>query len=380
MKWWLSAAAILALALVLQSGVLAYAMYVLLGLLLVSRYLARNWTSNLEAERRCSIQTAETGETVPIKLTLRNDNWMPVPWILLEDLLPRSALATANPAIKVKGKRLQVRMLWPRVTTDLSYKLKLQRRGYYQIGPLVMESGDLFGLHRRYRTAALPHYLLVYPRVVTLEDYDLASRRPIGEVRLTHRLYEDPTRISGVRAYQPGDPMNRVHWRVTARTGNLHCKVYEPSTIAGLTILLDFHRAGYSARGEPDRSELAVTTAVSLAHAVYVMNQQLGLVSNGRDAADRIKVEGWEGDFRTRQSVRGHVSMTDTSERLRPLVVNTARGIESFQAIRETLARIELTDGLTFAELVIETASRLPRDATVAAVLPTGAASRSRRR
>src|SRR5581483_3951428 len=139
-------------------------------------------------------------------------------------------------------------------------------RGYYQLGPLVMESGDLFGLHRRYRAAADPHFLLVYPRIVPLEGYDIESRRPIGDVRLVHRLYEDPTRIAGVREYQAGDALNRVHWGATARTGKLHSKVYEPSTLAGATLMLDFHKASYPRRGEPYRSELGVTAAVSLAN------------------------------------------------------------------------------------------------------------------
>src|SRR5262249_44789677 len=62
-------------------------------------------------------------------------------------------------------------------------------------------------------------------------------------------------------------------------------------------------------------------------------------------------------------------SMAEESDRLQPLVVETRRGVEQFQRIRETLARVELTDGLTVAQLVVETASRLPRDATVVAVL-----------
>src|SRR5207302_1065419 len=82
-----------------------------------------------------------------------------------------------------------------------------------------------------------------------------------------------------------GDPLNRVHWRATARTGQLHSKIHEPSTLSGATVLLDFHQAGYHARGEPFRSELAVVAAVSLANAVYEMGQQVGLVTNGRDAA-----------------------------------------------------------------------------------------------
>ena len=62
--------------------------------------------------------------------------------------------------------------------------------------------------------------------------------------------------------------------------------------------------------------------------------------------------------------------MAEESHRLRPLIVETRRGVEQLQRMRETLARVELTDGLTFAELVVETTSRLPRDATVVAVLP----------
>ncbi len=105
----------------------------------------------------------------------------------------------------------------------------------------MVETGDLFGLHRRYRVLTSPHFLLVYPDVVPLEGYELASRRPIGEIHLSHRLYEDPTRIAGVRRYELGDPLNRIHWRATARTGQLHCKLYEPSCVAGATLLLDFH-------------------------------------------------------------------------------------------------------------------------------------------
>jgi len=370
MKWFFGAILFLLTALILQSGLLAYAMYVLLAVMLLSRALARTWIGNLSATRRCKQLTAEIGDEVQVSLRIRNAGMLPVPWVLLEDLLPRRALDQRPPRLRTKGKRLQIRMLPGGKEVNSDYEIHCDMRGYYQIGPLVMESGDLFGLHRRYRVDADPQYLLVYPKVVPLQGYDLASRRPIGDVRLIHRLYEDPTRIAGVRPYEAGDPLNRVHWRATARTGQLHSKIYEPSTLAGASILMDFHEAGYHRQGEPHRSELAVTAAVSLANALYELGQQVGLVSNGRDAADRIRLEGWEHDYRTRKAARQHTVMRESSERLQPLVVDTRRGIEQFQRIRETLARVELTDGLTAAQLVLETNSRLPRDATVVALLP----------
>src|ERR1700730_16415447 len=61
--------------------------------------------------------------------------------------------------------------------------------------------------------------------------------------------------------------------------------------------------------------------------------------------------------------------MHETSERLEPVIVETRRGAEHLQRIRETLARVELTDGMTFAGLIIEVAGRLPRDATIVALL-----------
>jgi uncharacterized protein (DUF58 family) len=370
MKWFLGAIILLLAALILQSGLLAYAMYVLLAVMVLSRVLARLWIGHLTASRKCHDLTAEIGDEIPVEVTIHNSGVLPVPWVLLEDMLPRQALDQKPPRLRVRGKRIQIRMLPAGKEVALDYKLHCAMRGYYQIGPLVMESGDLFGLHRRFRVDAEPQYLLVYPKVVPLQGYDLASRRPIGDVRLIHRLYEDPTRIAGVRPYEQGDALNRVHWRATARTGQLHSKIYEPSTLSGATLVLDFHKAGYPHRGEPYRSELAVTAVASLANAVYEMGQQVGLVSNGRDAADRIRLEGWEHDYRTRQAARQSAVMHDESQRLQPLVVETRRGVEQFQRIRETLARIERTDGLTAAQLILETASRLPRDATVVAVLP----------
>ena len=134
-------------------------------------------------------------------------------------------------------------------------------------------------------------------------------------------------------------------------------------------MLLDFHQKGYVARSEPHGSELAVTAVASLANAVYQMGQQVGLITNGRDAADRIRQEGWRHEFTTREAARQNAGMRDHSDRLQPVVVETRRGPDQLMRILETLARVELTDGLTLPQLATETANRMPRDATVVVVL-----------
>jgi uncharacterized repeat protein (TIGR01451 family) len=367
-KWLIAAAVILAAAIVIESGLLAYAMYVLLGVMVLGRLMSRDWIGRITATRRVDATEAEVGDEVPVVVTVANNGGIPIPWMLLEDMLP--SLAIQQKRIVLKGKRFRIGVLFGKSEMTMKYRIECAMRGYHQIGPLLMESGDLFGLHRRHRVETEPAFLMVYPKIVPLLGYDVASRRPIGDIRLTHRLYEDPTRIAGVRPYETGDPLNRVHWRATARTGQLHCKMYEPTTLAGATILLDFHIDGYPKKGEPHRSELAVTTAASLAHAVATLGQQVGVASNGRDAADRIrKKEKGPLAFQSRTDARHVAEVTDENNRLKPLQVSTRRGSEQFQRIREMLARVELTDGTSFAHFILEIAPRIPRDASVIAIL-----------
>jgi uncharacterized protein (DUF58 family) len=381
-RWGLAAGGVFLVGLAVESSLLVYAAYVLAGVLIGARWWTRSGAQALEAARtlqhvggndrgdeQAEGLALEIGERVRVRVVVRNTGNVPIPWVLIEDALPAGATARRFPKLEVKGKRVAIESLAAGGEVVLQYTLVCLVRGFHAIGPVVLETGDLFGLHRHFRILAKPRYILVYPRVVPLTGYDLVSRRPIGDVRMTHKLFEDPTRIAGVREYQVGDPLGRVHWKATARTGALHCKVLEPSTLSGITMLLDFHSASYPPRGEPFRSELAVTVAVSLIHAVYLMGQQIGLVTNARDAAERVKTEGWDSDPRTRQQARATAEATGESKGVAPLVVTTGRGPGVFQQVREVLARAELSEAVSFANLVTQSAHRLPRDATALAVL-----------
>src|SRR5689334_13413898 len=111
MKWYIAVILILIAALLLDSGLLAYAMYVLLALLIISRFLARSWMNGLSATRVCDRATADLGDRVNVTLTIRNAGRLFVPWLLLEDLLPRYALTTRFPRLRIKGRRLHIGMI-----------------------------------------------------------------------------------------------------------------------------------------------------------------------------------------------------------------------------------------------------------------------------
>jgi uncharacterized protein (DUF58 family) len=369
MIWLIAVVVILVSSVLLGLSNLLFVAYALLGVLLLSRWLTQRWTESLTARRACSKLEADEQDKIAVVVEISNAGRWRVLWTLLEDLLPRKSLLFHPPNLEVLGERIKLVSLRTGQTARLLYQLVAHRRGYYQIGPLIAETGDLFGLHRRYRVLSEPSFLTVYPRIEVLAGYEIASPKPIGEIRLAHRLYEDPTRHAGIRPYQPGDPLRQIHWRATARVGTLQSKLYEPSSVAGATIVLDFHVDSYARRDEPVRSELAVTAAVSLAYALYEMGQQVGLITNGRDAAERVRREGWDYDLRTRQAAVAAAVPGEDDDRLQPRIVPTSRGPQQPLRIRDLLARLEKTDGLDLPALIRETTGRLPRDATVLALV-----------
>ena len=176
--WLALGAFILLLGMLLGASLLLYTAYSVIAVVVVSRLLSKAWSTAPTACRHKGPLETEVGQTIPIQVDLTNSGRILIPWLLAEDLLPRSAVGGPNPSLEIDGDRIQVISLGAGATSQLSYNVRCNRRGYYQIGPTVLETGDLMGLNRRYRVGAEPQYLLVMPKVVPLAGYDIQSRRP----------------------------------------------------------------------------------------------------------------------------------------------------------------------------------------------------------
>ncbi len=187
-------------------------------------------------------------------------------WLLVEDLLPRWATFFDPPALEVDGQRVQVILLWSGETKRIEYTISLQSPRLFSDRPddpgNGRHDGTLPELSSRQRIRSTSRCC---PDVFPLTSYEIGSRRPIGEIRMRENVMDDPTRLRGIRQWQPGDPMRSVHWAATARTGSLHSKVYEPSSIIGATLVLDLHESTTPKEHEPTSSDLAVTAAASIA-------------------------------------------------------------------------------------------------------------------
>lgn len=369
MKLILSALLIMVLAWAFQLGLLVYAAYIALGLIALSRFFAHVWVQGVRVERPDVPLKHEIGDKIKIELQFENRSKLSVPWLLAEDFTSQNDFTASPPRLKVKGVTRKIFSLRGNSETEFGYEVELLRRGCYQFGPVLVETGDLFGLHRDFRLLTQAVIATVYPKILPLTGYDIESARPMGEIRLTNRLFDDPTRISGIKPHERGEPLNRIHWRATARTGELQSKVYESTSVAGATIVLDFSKEAFPAPGEFYASELAITLAGSIAQLLTQLNQQVGIATNGADALVRLGLGMQELQFKTR-SIAKHALQSSISKPLpHAVTVDTRRDVEQFDRILDQLARLELSAEFPYSALLAQTAHRFPRSATVLAIL-----------
>lgn len=360
--WFLVAAGALGLAFLFKSPYMAFAVYTFLLLIGLAHFSSVAWLSGLDCERTLSSDIIQQGEAIQVSVKITNRHGFPIPWIFLEDLFPSDCART--------GENMRLAVLMPGKSTSLDYSLTFPRRGYHRIGPLLMESGDVFGLQKRFRTGKQQDYLSVLPTVAYIETFNVASRRPQGAVRISNRIYEDPTRITGTREYIPGDPLNRIHWKASARTGELFTKTIEPSSVVGGTLILDLHEDNYGPIRTETRMELAITTTASIAYLLQMSGEQVGLLTNARDAAEIARYDVEVQETLSKREARQSVVGEEESVRLSPLQVPTLRTPIQAQRIIENLARVIPTNGLSIAQTILIHSLHLPRNAALLPVVP----------
>lgn len=229
---------------------------------------------------------AFAGETVDVSVALANPKPLPVPWLKVEDLFPAE--------LKVIGRRLEPSniprrsylthtvSLGPYEGVRWDYTIECDKRGFYFFGPTRLSSGDIFGLFQHDREMDTIDRLIVYPRVVSLPELGFPGKDPFGERQVAQRIFEDPSRTIGVREYHPEDSLKRVHWKATARHGDLQVKVYEPTITQQLVVFLNVATFARPWMGiNPQRQEQVISIAASTAFHATNRKFAVGLIANG---------------------------------------------------------------------------------------------------
>ena len=213
----------------------------------------------------------QEGNDFEERISVFNRAWLGKLWLEVEDLsdLP-------GPSAK------RVISLGPRQRRTWRTASPCTRRGRYTIGPVRITSGDVFGLFRRSRRFGERQQVLVYPRAVELTNFLVPPALLPGEGRFRRPAHYITPNASGVRGYEPGDSFNRIHWRTTARTGDLMVKLFELDPASDIWVVLDLYGAAQAGEGDDGTEEHSVRIAASIARHFLLANRSVGLLAQGR--------------------------------------------------------------------------------------------------
>lgn len=248
-------AAAVVCAVVLGQSALVRVGVLLVALPLITAFVVSRGRHAISLVRTVTPPTVVAGQSASVSLTLRNEGRMPAGLLRLEEQLPYALGGRPRFVLdRLEHRRRRV----------VDYTVRPEARGQYDIGPLTVRVSDPFGLVELIRAFPATTTLTAVPRTVDLPTIDLGSTLSgTGEQRpreFAGGSAEDVT----VREYRRGDDLRRVHWRSSARVGELMVRREEQPWQMRATVLLDNRAGAHRGSGLGSSLETAVVVAASV--------------------------------------------------------------------------------------------------------------------
>ncbi len=249
---------------------------VYLGVLVIggSYVLTRLGLADLEAGYAVNQLSGHVGDRIRVTYTLRNTSRVPKPWLEIHN--PTSLPAgLPGRAISLAGR------------TERSWLIRtpLTRRGHFRIEPLQIRTGDPFGFFESSASVGSGINVTVYPRLEPIPLWRLPAANIDGSHAMRERTLQATPLATTVRPWAPGDAFNRIHWKSTARHGDIQVKEFDLEQTADCWLVLDLERGIQRGTGDESTVEVAVRVAAAVADKALIENRAVGMTVNGHRLA-----------------------------------------------------------------------------------------------
>lgn len=250
------------------------------------------WSKLSLEEIRYDVESSDSrafpGDEIEVVMTVENRKPLPVPWLQLTEFVPSGLRADAESnatrrAYAGGSEIVETLSLSGYERVKFRHRLSATHRGMFALGPTDLRSGDLFGLfgsvRRDQRTG---DGIIVYPQVVPLDDWTFPAANPMGDVLNPYTLVDDPSRPRSIREYQPGDPLKRVDWKLSAKRDELIVRTYDRSVSNDVVVLHEATTTEVAWQGcRYDVLEATISGAASIAMRMAEMGYRVGFIGNG---------------------------------------------------------------------------------------------------
>ncbi|MFE2439744.1 DUF58 domain-containing protein [Streptomyces sp. NPDC059409] len=236
--------------------------------------------------RRLSPGRVPAGSEARVHLRVDNVSRLPTGLLMLQDRVPY----VLGPRPRFVLDRVE-----PGGRREVSYRVRSDLRGRYPLGPLQLRLTDPFGLCELTRSFSTYDTLTVIPRVEALPPVRLSGEaKGYGEGRQRSlALAGDDDVIP--RGYRYGDDLRRVHWRSTARYGELMVRREEQPQRARCTVLLDTRVVAFEGAGPDSAFEWAVSGAASVLVHMLERGFSVRLLTDTGDSVPGDGADGFAG-------------------------------------------------------------------------------------
>jgi uncharacterized protein (DUF58 family) len=261
------------------------------------------WQPRLGVARVADPDRVPRGDPSTVTLTVTNGSKLRSATLVAEDRCgSRTASGTALGEVggqreSVGGQRewvpVPVLRLRPRRNTTASYPVPTDRRGIVLIGPLQVTRRDPLGLAGLSRSQGGTAQVWVYPRIHPLTTVPAGVARSM-DGRLD-RVPHGSITFDTLREYVVGDELRRVHWRTTARVGDLMVREHLDTSLPRIVVLLDDRADSHP---DPETFESACEAAASVVAAAVREDLAITLhLASGRAAGSGGRASTGSRDF-----------------------------------------------------------------------------------
>ncbi|MFP4021170.1 MAG: DUF58 domain-containing protein [Halanaerobium sp.] len=326
---------------VLQRTILFKLAYFFLLFHFIIKFYHYSIFKNLKISHRLKNDHFFLNENIETIIEVENNSFLPILWLKFEEYLPGklTTLDEQHLSYFKAGEKKEWR-----------FQLKAKKRGLHKIGPLRWEMGDFMGYQlTKGELEELEVY--IYPKIIDLEELGLASRIPFGNSRWPQPIYKDPYRNAGIREYQHSDRLNKIHWKATAKTGELKSRKNESTVSIDTALVLNMSQNDYGLKFLERKTELAVTAAASIAYYLNRAGHSYKFLSNavivGRD---KEEFKAYQDQILEEKRTAAE-SSTDFKNYLK---LPSGSGDGHLQQLLELLARAEISKSDNFLNLLTE--------------------------
>ena len=147
----------------------------------------------------------------------------------------------------------------------------------YDAGSVALTAGDLFSIVRGERQLETDCRIVVYPRILSDDELPDPAHRWLGDAVVKRWIMPDPFLVNGIRDYRAGDSVRDVHWRASARTGELRVKVRDFTSDPRAMVILNVQTSAQQWADVGLQDEETVEQAIRIAATICVRALRFGM-------------------------------------------------------------------------------------------------------